>query len=122
MRLAHHRVPQQKAHSSADHQHHEPAQRAGVVLLFIVEIERRRHPAEQHEHFVQVADGDVADVRTDEVALIPAHQRADERHRHGHPRHARAQHAHGLALAAREHADPVERRADEEQHAHPQDG
>ena len=122
MRLAHHGVPEQKAHSRTHHQHDEGTERAGFVLLFVIQVERRGHPAEHHEHLVEVADRDVPHIRANEVAFVPAHQRADEGHGHGHPRDARADHAHGVPLATREHADPVERSAHEEQHAHPQNG
>ena len=73
-------VPEQKSYRAADHQHHEGAQRASVVLRFKVEVKGRRHPAKQHKHFVQVADRNVPDVGADQIAFIPAHQRADERH------------------------------------------
>jgi hypothetical protein len=82
VRLAHHRVPEQEAHRRADHQHHEGAQRAGAVVLLVVQVEQRRHPAEHDEHLVEVADRDVADVGRDLVALEPAHQRAHQRHDH----------------------------------------
>ncbi len=58
----------------------------------------------------------------DQVALVPAHQRADQRHAHGGPREPRADALRGVVRAARQQADPVERRAHEEQHAHPEDG
>ena len=52
VRLTHHGVPEQEAHRRADHQHHEGAQRTGAVVLLEVQVEQRRHPAEQHEHLV----------------------------------------------------------------------
>ena len=131
LRLTHQRVPQQKAHGCTHHQHHEGTQRTRAVLHLVVQVEQRRHPAEQHEHFVQVADRNVADAGADVVAFVPAYHGADQRHADRRPGDARTQHFHGVAAVgvhaigldlAGKHADPVEDRADEEQHAHPQDG
>src|SRR5256885_4466236 len=44
-------ISQQKAHGRADHQHHEAAQGARVVVLFVIEIEKRR--SEEHTSELQ---------------------------------------------------------------------
>ena len=121
MGFTHHGVPKQEAHRCADHQHHKSAHGAGSVLVFVVQIKGGGHPAEQHEHLVQVAHGNVANVGADLVALIPAHHGAHQRQRHRHPGDARAQQLEGLTGAG-QHAHPVKQRAHEEQHAHPQNG
>ena len=123
VRLAHQRVPEQEADRRAHHQHHEGAQRARAVARFEVQVEGRGEPAEQHEHFVQVADRDVADVRARSggsrtsapwcrsAPCVTAAQ-------------ARREPISSIASPCRaaEEADPVEQRAHEEQHAHPEDG
>ena len=142
LRLARHRVPEQEADRRADDQHHEGTQgahaalaAAGVggpaaggaggalqVVRLEVQVEQRRHPGEQDEHLVEVADRDVPDVGADLVALVPAHHGASERHEHRAPGQQRTDLlGGGLAVALLEEADPVEQRAHEEQRAHPQD-
>jgi len=135
MRFTHDGVPQQKSHGSTDDQHDKCPQRSGFVLRFKVQIERSGHPRKQHKHFIQVADRDMTDIRADQIAFIPAHHGADERHANGHPGNGRPHDVKGSAsahiqaftcgvgrLAARKHADPVKNRAHEKQHAHPQNG
>ena len=118
--LAHERVPQQESHRRTDNQHRKTAERAGFVPVLKIQVERRCHPAEQNEHFVEVAHRDVADVRSHQVALVPAHHRPDEGHGHGCPGETRPEPIESDG-ARGEHAAPVESRAHEEKQAHPQD-
>ncbi len=120
LRLARHRVPKQKSHSGADHKQYESAECARVVVLLVIQVEQRGDPAEQHKHFIEVADRDMAHVHTHQIAFVPAHHGADQRHAHRHPGQARADQRQRGTLAARGHAKPVKGGAHEEQHAHPQ--
>ena len=119
--LAHDRVPEQESDGGTDHQHDKGAQRAGLVLIFEIQIERRGHPAEQDKHFIEIADRDVANVGPQQVAFIPAHHGADQCHADRRPCQPRSDQRHGGALAARDDPQPVEDRAHEKEHAHPQD-
>ena len=121
VRFTHHGVPEQKPHCGADHQHDKRAHGSGVVLSLKIQVKRGRQPAEQHEHLVQVADGDVPDVCANQVTLVPAHHRASQRHGDGHPGHPRADHLHSGAFHLGKHAQPIKNGAHEKQHAHPQD-
>ena len=135
MGFTHHRVPEQKTHRSADYQHHKSTQRPGFVLVFKVKVKRGRHPAEQHKHLVQIANRDVADVSTNQIAFIPPHHGANQRHAHCHPgdfgphgvKRGTGANVHALSFGIglfppRKHADPVKNCAHEKQHAHPQNG
>ena len=128
MGFADHGVPEQKTDRAADHQHDKSAQRAGLVLSFKIQVKGRCHPRKQHEHFVQIADRNVTDIGANQVALVPAHQRANQGHADAGPGDFRAQRFERRAVAgtaggrgiARKHAEPVKNRAHEKQHAHPQ--
>ena len=120
IRLTHHRVPKQETHRRADHQHHKRAQAAGVVPRFKIQIKRRRHPAKQHKNFVQVAYGNMPNVRAQQIAFIPPHHGANQRHTDSHPCQARADQLHRAALAFGKNAQPVETGAHRKQHTHPQ--
>ena len=116
--VARERVPQQEHHRRGHHQQHEATQRAGGVLAFVVQVEQGRDQREQHEHFIQVADRDVPQVRAHQVAFAPAHQHAGGAGEHRAPGQRRAQPGGRGA----EEADPVADHGQREQRAHPQDG
>eukprot|EP01137_Pigoraptor_chileana_P033403 Opistho-2@24198 len=122
VRLARHRVPEQEGHGRADHQQHVGAQGASLEAGLVVQIEQRRHPGEQHEDFVEIADRDVADIGCDLVALEPAHHGTHQGHEDGAPGQLGADGLGraGLALLGEE-AAPVEQGAHVEEQAHPQD-
>ena len=82
------RVPEQESDSRADDQHHESTERSCFIARFKIQIERGRDPAEEHEHLIQIAHRNMADVGPDQVALVPAHHGADQRHCYGDPRQA----------------------------------
>ncbi len=98
--VLHHAVPQQEAHRRADHQHGEGAHAAGLVFLFEIQIQNGGQPGEQHEHFVQVRQRNVADIRPDLIALIPAHHGADQRHGDAHPGQTRTEVLREIGLPA----------------------
>mmetsp|Transcript_16917 Transcript_16917/g.40231 ORF Transcript_16917/g.40231 Transcript_16917/m.40231 type:complete len:576 (-) Transcript_16917:400-2127(-) len=121
--VARQRVPEQEAHRAADHQHHVGAERARRKALLVVQVEERGHPAEQHKDLIEVADRDVADVGADLVALVPAHEGADQGHQHAAPGELGACHlGHAVAPGTGEEAAPIEQGAHVEQQAHPQNG
>ena len=99
MRLADYRVPNQEADGCADHQHDECTQGPGVINLFVIQVKQGRHPAKQHEHFVQVANWNVTDVWAHLVSLVPAHQSPHQRQHHSCPRQTRTQQLHVRGLA-----------------------
>src|SRR5690606_4296511 len=68
------RIPDQKHHYRCDDQQHEAAQGTCGVATFVIQVEQGRDDGKQHEHFVQVADRNVADIWTQEMAFAPAHQ------------------------------------------------
>ncbi|MOA35817.1 hypothetical protein D3C78_1573010 [compost metagenome] len=117
MRLAVEGVPQDEADRGADHQQHEGADLAHRELGLVVQIHQRGDQAEQDEHFVQVGDRDAANVRRDQVALVPAGEQAGQREHRRRPGQAAA-HAHQQAGAG-EGAGPVQHGGKEEQRAHP---
>ena len=69
-------VPQQEADGGADDEQDEAAQGAGPVGPLVIEINEGGHDAKQDEDLIQVADGDVARVRAEQVGLAPARQQA----------------------------------------------
>ena len=88
MRAAHQGVPEQKAHRRADHQHHKRPEGTGFVVHLEVQVKSRRQPAKQDKHFVQITHRNMAHIGPQQVAFIPAHQRAHQRHGHRHPQQA----------------------------------
>ncbi|MNM50004.1 hypothetical protein D3C81_610250 [compost metagenome] len=89
-------------------------------MLLVIQVEHGRDQGEQDEHFIQVRHGNVADVGTDQIRLVPAHQHARQAQHHASPAQQRAD---GRAkFRARHQADPVEQGRQHEQGAHPQDG
>src|SRR3546814_2605470 len=70
-RVARKRIPQQKNHGGTNDQQDKSAQRPGRVATLVVQVEQGGDQRKQHEYFVQIADGDMADVRTQQMAFTP---------------------------------------------------
>ena len=133
--LARGAVPEQKNHSRAHYQQHKGVEAIGVAAAFKIQTKKQRHPDKQHKHFVQIAQRHMPRLWREQIAFVPAHTAADQRHAHRCPGQPCAHALGDVALPrcrtarlprcrlggghARTHPEPVAQGGHQHQHPHP---
>src|SRR6516164_6967587 len=89
LRVPRYRIPHHKHDRGANYEQYESAERMCVVVSLVIEVEERSDKVEQYEHLVEVRDGDMPNVRSDQIGLVPPHHHPDETRQRSAPRQLR---------------------------------